>query len=874
MDDDDGFILNFAPSAPAPPPSSSQAHPAASTAMNMREAAASVKGGWRHKRAYAKKIVRYSGPDLDDVKTADQPIESATAGISDSVGGNAQDDFASVPQKSFNTHKGNPKNKTALKSLKEKTDSHSKPMDAGIKREIMAVRKPAMIHGKKQVISSLFTFNQDVPLPSPPDSPSTPINSNPSNAPLLDSSSFAGLGLNPILTAHLDQKMSIAAPTEIQRLALPHLLIKDQDLIIQAQTGSGKTLTFLMPILHRLIATTLAEERNVSRDIGTLAIILAPTRELARQISSVLETCLNFNPSLPADDPETHRLKKWIVPGLIIGGEKRKSEKARLRKGVNVLVSTPGRLLDHLKSTQSFDVSQIRWTILDEADKLLELGFEQQIREILEIIKNRSNLTAKTFKAWPQRRQMVLCSATMPQTVRTLAEWAMEDPTFIKADNKKTYKNPDGTDMDIDEANLLEDGFVSVPQQLKQHFLMVQSKTRLVTLMYILKHIQRTRPNEKVIVFFGCCDSVEFHHAILSGAVEVKEEEKDDKKGSKDKSKDVEAEKREAAKKEELKKSKSPPVVDEHRMKLSPIFHLHGSLPAQQRQRMFAAFMTSTGGVLLTTDVASRGLDLKDVSTIIQYDPATDMKEYIHRIGRTARVGKSGRAILFLLPHELDYLGMLREKGLELSDYTKIAIESLEEASPSIQLTPEEFLKVLAVQVHSLAAKDAGKTWSLHVTETQLAIERILLSTESLSLLARKAYFAHIRSYATHSSAQKHIFHLKKLHLGHLAKSFGLRETPKDMARVSNKNVAKDRQENKVQSRVKSFQDGAKLSSKATGGVRMTKDQHADSDDDDELFRVVNKKRARPMADVSEFGDGIVGSFSFVPLKKRAKGGR
>jgi len=138
------------------------------------------------------------------------------------------------------------------------------------------------------------------------------------------------------------------------------------DVFIQSQTGSGKTLSFLLPIIQDLLP--LSSLSYIDRSIGTLAVIIAPTRELAKQISDVLEMLLKLrlrDQDETPDEAETRRTR-WLVSGLLIGGATRAHEKARLRKGVPILVSTPGRLLDHLQNTSSFNIGKCRWLVLDD----------------------------------------------------------------------------------------------------------------------------------------------------------------------------------------------------------------------------------------------------------------------------------------------------------------------------------------------------------------------------------------------------------------------------------------------------------------------------------------------------------------------------
>jgi ATP-dependent RNA helicase DDX31/DBP7 len=215
-----------------------------------------------------------------------------------------------------------------------------------------------------QIISSLFTGNSTKPAKK--SAKISTFTGLPTNAPLADSSSFEGLGLDPLLTRHLKGKMGVDKPTGIQRSALPYMLASPldvdkmhrdhydedgnpikveeeeeedlRDVFIQSQTGSGKTLTYLLPIVQTLLP--LSRLSYIDRSIGTLAIIMAPTRELAQQISKVLEQLLSLSLSSENEDQQYTR---WLVSGLLTGGTTKTHEKARLRKGVPILVATPGR---------------------------------------------------------------------------------------------------------------------------------------------------------------------------------------------------------------------------------------------------------------------------------------------------------------------------------------------------------------------------------------------------------------------------------------------------------------------------------------------------------------------------------------------------
>ncbi|CAG8609534.1 190_t:CDS:2, partial [Racocetra fulgida] len=517
-------------------------------------------------------------------------------------------------------------------------------------------------NSKPQIISSIFTCNPEiVDIHENKVSTRNTAHYEPSNAPINDVS-FIGMGLNVDLITNVKDKLGVEKPTNVQKKVIPILLSsiqnnddtsnKDIDIVLQAETGSGKTLAYLLPIIHRLIRiTTNLQNANpktrspLSRSIGTLAIILTPTRELAKQILSVLESLVNLPPSRLSDRHLTH----WIVPGSVIGGEKKQSEKARLRKGINILVCTPGRLLDHLSNTKSFVVDHLRWLVLDEADRLLELGFEETLQKILKILDDRKESVNQlknnllTSPIWPKKRQTILCSATLKDDVKRLVGYSLSNPVYVRGN-------------DVSKGQMY-----STPNQLKQTYVITPAKLRLVTLTAILKSIfnvenNKNAMNHKVIVFFSCCDTVDFHFDLFVNSENFQKNKTSNISENVIKlnmDTDEEYHRESNSKSKELRFLST--VIPKVRL-----FKLHGDLLQRDRTTTFDEFSKSKSGILFCTDVAARGLDLPNVAKIIQYDPPTDLKDYVHRVGRTARLGKKGDAILFLLPSEIEYIHVLK----------------------------------------------------------------------------------------------------------------------------------------------------------------------------------------------------------------------
>ncbi|KAJ6594117.1 P-loop containing nucleoside triphosphate hydrolase protein [Mycena capillaripes] len=655
-----------------------------------------------------------------------------------------------------------------------------------------------------QVISSLFSYNPKIEAPVNTSAPKP--SARPSNAPLADSSGFSGLGLDPLIAAHLVNKMNIDKPTSIQRAVLPAVFstasqeATARDVFIQSQTGSGKTLSFLLPIIQDLLP--LSSLSYIDRSIGTLAIIIAPTRELAKQISDVLEALLQLRlrpGEESADDPgsSSARLTRWLVSGLLTGGATRTHEKARLRKGLPIIVSTPGRLLDHLQNTSSFNVAKCRWLVLDEADRLMELGFEETITGIIQGLDGRKKLALQAMEAgkgmevggwdWDRRRRTILCSATIREDVQKLAGKALINPMMIKATEAESLEQNTASTGGLPSAISTTEKFTP-PSQLAQKYVVVPLKLRLVALVALLRSLiaqSQARRGTKIIVFLSCTDSVDFHWNLLGGSAMGAEDEPAAAEGDSDADSDDEVETPSLDDKVEVKSSLLPDTS---------IFRLHGSLPTPTRLASLRGFSgssskgknpaPSTSSVLLCTSVASRGLDLPLVRAVIQYDLPTEggATEYVHRVGRTARAGKGGEAWSMVSPSESEWVKWVEGKMR--------GEEAAGDEDKNITLSGVSVDNVLQ---SGFGGK--GSEYEARATEVQLSFERWVLRKKENAGFARKAFLSHMRAYATHPSSEKHIFHVRHLHLGHLAKSFALRDAPKSVSTAGGTGKAPPRKE-------------------------------------------------------------------------------
>ncbi|KAJ1997661.1 ATP-dependent RNA helicase, partial [Coemansia thaxteri] len=424
-------------------------------------------------------------------------------------------------------------------------------------------------------------------------------------------------------------EMGFTKMTEVQARTIPPLLA-GRDVLGAAKTGSGKTLSFLIP------AVELLSKLNFKPRNGTGAVIISPTRELALQIFGVARDLMQFHSQ---------------TFGIVIGGANRKAEADKLVKGVNLLIATPGRLLDHLQNTKGFIFKNLRTLVIDEADRILENGFEDEMKAIIKILPQ-------------EERQTMLFSATQTTKVEDLARISLKQgPLYINVDEGKEQATAEG---------------------LEQGYVMCESDRRFLLLFTFLKRNLK----KKVIVFFSSCNSVKYHAELLN-------------------------------------------YID------VPVLDLHGKQKQQKRTNTFFEFINAEKGILLCTDVAARGLDIPAVDWIIQYDPPDDPRDYIHRVGRTARAGGQGRSLLFLLPSELGFLRYLKQAKVPLNEY---------------QFPPNK------------------------VANVQSQLEKLIEKNFYLNKSAREGYRSYLQSYASYQL--KNIFNVNQLDLQKVGTAFGFTVPP------------------------------------------------------------------------------------------------
>lgn len=352
---------------------------------------------------------------------------------------------------------------------------------------------------------------------------------------LEENSSFDRLKLSRPLLKALNE-MGFEKPTPVQMNCIPPAL-KGRDICASATTGSGKTAAFILPILERLLY------RNTHAAV-TRVLILMPTRELAVQCHSVIMNLAKYSNGINA--------------ALVTGGMSVKKQEMDLRSRPDIIVATPGRVLDHLLNTRAFDLGDIEILVLDEADRLLELGFMEQLEQVV--------------KSCPASRQTLLFSATMTDRVDQLASLSLKNP-----------------------ARLTVDPMFQVARKLTQEFVRVRSGSERDKEAILLSLCTRTFTS-KVIIF--CTHKRTAHRLkIIFLLAELKAAE------------------------------------------------LHGDLTQEQRFDSLENFRDGKADFLIASDVASRGLDVIGVETVINFELPLHLSSYVHRVGRTARAGRSGRAV-------------------------------------------------------------------------------------------------------------------------------------------------------------------------------------------------------------------------------------
>ncbi|MCC6431968.1 MAG: DEAD/DEAH box helicase [Gemmatimonadaceae bacterium] len=375
---------------------------------------------------------------------------------------------------------------------------------------------------------------------------------------------FASLGIDARVADAL-AALGYEEPTPVQRAAIPPLLA-GRDVLAQAATGTGKTAAFALPLLHRVTPDARVAER-------TTGLILVPTRELAMQVAEAV-----------------HRYGKPLGVQVlsIYGGASMETQIRALKRGVDVVIATPGRALDHIRR-KTLQLGSIRTVVLDEADEMLDMGFAEDLEAILE--------------STPKTRQTALFSATLPPRIASIAQRQLRDPVMVKIDREVV---PDGESA-----------------RVRQVAYMVPRAHKMSALARVLDLEHPT----SAIVFCRTRTEVDELTETLIG------------RGTR-----AEA--------------------------------LHGGLSQDQRDRVMNKFRARKTDLLIATDVAARGLDVKHVSHVVNFDVPVDAESYVHRIGRTGRAGREGVAITFAEPREhrlLRNIERMTQQRIEIATVPTVA---------------------------------------------------------------------------------------------------------------------------------------------------------------------------------------------------------
>jgi ATP-dependent RNA helicase DDX18/HAS1 len=467
------------------------------------------------------------------------------------------------------------------------------------------------------------------------------------------------LGLDTRLTDALTLA-GFSSMTPVQARAIP-LAMQSYDMLGQAKTGSGKTLAFGVPLLNQAVQTLSLNPSTF------VALVLSPTKELCAQICAVLSEVSRFIQLRPGKRSATDR---DVRVELITGGTKIQEERKRLLL-CNIAIGTPGRVLDHVQHTPAWTIrSSLTHFVMDEADRLLADGFQRDIDAIL--------------SALPPQRQTFLFSATNSKSVRELARLSLsQSPLFVstKGDAPQALDGsgaaPPYTDFDGGMEHEHDGGDKArdeeaIPSSLKQFCQIVPVHERLRALYVFIKRVCKTR---KAMVFCSTVASAQFHCMIMGAA------------GFHD-----------------------------------DVLMLHGKMKHRQRLATFEAFQAWDSGVLFCTDVAARGLDIPKVDWILQYDPPMDPTEYVHRIGRTARAGAVGSALMFVSPEEQPFVAYLSKYGMKLDVLPQ-------EPVPDIQLSLQRIL-----ELDPIVAKNAVNAFRAHVAAYQSHVLSTIFDVHQLNL--------------------------------------------------------------------------------------------------------------------------------------------
>ncbi|CAL5407523.1 unnamed protein product [Camellia sinensis] len=448
----------------------------------------------------------------------------------------------------------------------------------------------------------------------------------------------------PVLQALTDSGFEFCTP--VQAATIP-LICSFKDVAVDAATGSGKTLAFVVPLVELLRRTSSPPKPH-----QVMGIIISPTRELSSQIYHVAQPFVSTLSNVSS---------MLLVGGAEVKGDIKKIEE----EGANLLIGTPGRLHDIMERMDILDFRNLEILILDEADRLLDMGFQKQINSIISRL--------------PKLRRTGLFSATQTEAVEELSKAGLRNPVRVEVRAETKSLNESSLSKQLASSK--------TPSGLHLEYLQCEADKKPSQLVDLLIK----NKSKKIIIYFMTCACVDYWGVVL-------------------------------------------PLLAV--LKGFTLIPLHGKMKQTAREKALASFTSLSSGILLCTDVAARGLDIPGVDCIIQYDPPQDPNVFVHRVGRTARMGREGSSIVFLLPKEEAYIEFLRIRRVPLEE------RKCSDEAPDI-----------VSDIRSAAKKDRD------VMEKGL-----------------RAFVSYIRAYKEHHCS--YIFRWKELEVGKLGMGFGLLQLP------------------------------------------------------------------------------------------------
>ena len=406
--------------------------------------------------------------------------------------------------------------------------------------------------------------------------------------------------------------------TKVQNIVITEFL-KNKDVIVKSATGSGKTISYIIPILQRYINYT---KQNPNYNSSIYALILLPARELAEQVYTEISKFI------------TNMNNYKITSQLFIGGKKYEEDIKKYKDQIpNIIIATPGRFLEFIEK-EKISLSNLEILILDEADKMLDMGFEMAVTNIISKL--------------PKQRRTGLFSATVTSNVENIIKVGMRNPEFINIIiNQNKTSNLFVTENEIKENigkkgsyyNIIEfssDNYKinntsqEVPKGLGQYYREIKNiKYKIPHLIQILYGLYNDTKNQKIMIFLSTCFLVDYFNILL------------------------------------------PELFKKFGISDFSCSKLHSKISQNKREKEYKNFKIEDShklNILLTTDLSSRGIDIPDIDIILQFDPPKNEDSYIHKAGRTARVGNTGVSIIFLTEDELSFINYMKQKFIYIEE--------------------------------------------------------------------------------------------------------------------------------------------------------------------------------------------------------------